>query len=46
MDGQPGTEPWISPIRFSVDGKRVLDPKASGKARDWQNHAVSLIAIS
>ena len=31
---------------FLVDGKPVLDPKATGKARDERNRPVSLIAIS
>jgi 1,4-alpha-glucan branching enzyme len=31
---------------FLVDGKSVLDPNASGKARDSQNQPVSLVAIS
>ena len=31
---------------FLVDGKRVLDPNATGKTRDSQNQPVSLVAIS
>jgi len=31
---------------FLVDGKRVLDPEASGRTRDAQNQPVSLVAIS
>lgn len=31
---------------FLVDGERVLDPKATGKARDAQNQPVSLRAVS
>jgi 1,4-alpha-glucan branching enzyme len=31
---------------FLVDGKKVLDPKASGVGRDMQNEKVSLLAVS
>jgi 1,4-alpha-glucan branching enzyme len=31
---------------FLVDGEPQLDPKATGIARDDQNHRVSLIAVS
>jgi 1,4-alpha-glucan branching enzyme len=31
---------------FLVDGKRVLDPNAAGKARDSHNEPVSLLAVS
>ena len=31
---------------FLVDGKPVLDPNASGKARNERNEPVSLIAVS
>ncbi len=31
---------------FLVDGKRVLDPNATGKAKDSHNEAVSLLAVS
>ena len=31
---------------FLVDGARVLDPKATGRAKDSQNLPVSLVAIS
>ncbi len=31
---------------FLVDGKRVLDPAATGRARGEQNSPVSLLAIS
>jgi 1,4-alpha-glucan branching enzyme len=31
---------------FLVDGKRVLDPKASGVGRDTNNQRVSLLAVS
>jgi 1,4-alpha-glucan branching enzyme len=32
--------------RFLVDGKPVLDPQATGIARDEQNEQVSLVAVS
>ena len=32
--------------RFVVDGKPVLDPRASGIARDYRGERVSLIAVS
>jgi 1,4-alpha-glucan branching enzyme len=32
--------------RFLVDGKPVLDPRASGIARDHEGHKASLIAVS
>jgi len=32
--------------RFIVDGKPVLDPRASGVARDLEGHKASLIAVS
>jgi 1,4-alpha-glucan branching enzyme len=31
---------------FLVDGKRVLDPNATGRTSDSQNQPVSLVAIS
>ena len=31
---------------FLVDGKRVLDPNAAGRARDPRNQPISLVAIS
>ena len=31
---------------FLVDGQRMLDPNATGKAKDSQNQPVSLVAIS
>lgn len=31
---------------FLVDGRRVLDPNATGKTRDSQGQPVSLVAIS
>ena len=31
---------------FVVDGKRVLDPRAQGVARNEQNEKVSLLAVS
>jgi 1,4-alpha-glucan branching enzyme len=31
---------------FLVDGKRVLDPNASGKVRDKHDEPVSLLAVS
>ena len=31
---------------FLVDGKRVLDPNATGKAKDSHNDPVSLLAVS
>jgi hypothetical protein len=31
---------------FLVDGKPVLDPAATGKARNEKNETVSLVAIS
>ena len=31
---------------FLVDGKRMLDPLASGKTRDARNNFVSLLAVS
>jgi len=31
---------------FLVDGRPVLDPKASGKARNERNDPVSIIAVS
>jgi 1,4-alpha-glucan branching enzyme len=31
---------------FIVDGKRVLDPRAQGVARNEQNEKVSLLAVS
>jgi 1,4-alpha-glucan branching enzyme len=31
---------------FLVDGKRVLDPNATGRTRDSQDQPVSLVAIS
>ncbi len=31
---------------FFVDGKPVLDPKASGKTRNERNEPVSLVAVS
>jgi 1,4-alpha-glucan branching enzyme len=31
---------------FIVDGKRVLDPRAQGVARNSQNEKVSLVAVS
>ena len=32
--------------QFLVDGRRVLDPQASGTARDEHNEEVSLVAVS
>ena len=32
--------------QFLVDGKPVLDPKASGRARNERNEAVSLVPVS
>jgi 1,4-alpha-glucan branching enzyme len=32
--------------RFNVDGRRVLDPKASGVARNQEGEKVSLLAVS
>jgi 1,4-alpha-glucan branching enzyme len=32
--------------QFLVDGKPVLDPNASGKARNERNEAVSLVPVS
>ena len=40
-DGQ-----WNHQYAFLVDGKRVLDPNATGKTRDSQGEPVSLVAIS
>ena len=34
------------PYVFHVDGKRVLDPNATGKAKDSHNESVSLLAVS
>lgn len=34
------------PYAFLVDGRRVLDPKASGTTRDSQDRSVSLVGIS
>ena len=31
---------------FVVDGKRMLDPRAQGTARDDNNQKVSLVAVS
>jgi len=31
---------------FLVDGKRVLDPNATGKAKDSHNDPISLLAVS
>ena len=31
---------------FLVDGKRVLDPNATGKAKDSHNEPISLLAVS
>jgi 1,4-alpha-glucan branching enzyme len=37
---------WHHQYRFLVDGKPLLDPKASGTARDLNGERASLIAVS
>ncbi len=42
LELSPGSHHYL----FWVDGRRVLDPNAAGKARNVRNEAVSLRAIS
>ena len=46
MDGQLGASHGYHEYVFLVDGKRVLDPNATGKAKDCHNEPVSLLAVS